>query len=68
MDFKQIRYFVSETLKEIPYTRWREYEPADTMRFYALRLHETGMIKTSPQKILTRSTDWRAWGPIGPPS
>lgn len=50
-----------QTLKEIPYTRWREYDPADTMRFYALRLHETGMIKTSPQKILARSTDWRAF-------
>jgi NitT/TauT family transport system substrate-binding protein len=37
----------------------REYDPADTMRFYALRLHEAGMIKTSPQKILARSTDWR---------
>jgi NitT/TauT family transport system substrate-binding protein len=48
-----------QTLKEIPYTRWRDYDAADTMRFYALRLHETGMLKTSPQKILARSTDWR---------
>jgi len=53
-----------QTLKEIPYTRWREYDPADTMRFYALRLHETGMIKTSPQKILARSTDWRAFNEL----
>jgi NitT/TauT family transport system substrate-binding protein len=51
--------YAVQTLKEVPYTRWREYDPADTMRFYALRLHETGMIKTSPQKILARSTDWR---------
>jgi NitT/TauT family transport system substrate-binding protein len=51
--------YAVQTLKEIPYTRWREYDPADTMRFYALRLHEVGMIKTSPQKILARSTDWR---------
>ena len=51
--------YAVQTLKEIPYTRWREYDPADTMRFYALRLHEAGMIKTSPQKILARSTDWR---------
>ena len=29
------------------------------MRFYALRLRETGMIKTSPQKILAGRTDWR---------
>ena len=29
------------------------------MRFYALRLHEIGMIKSSPQKIIANSTDWR---------
>ena len=56
--------YALQTLKEIPYTRWREYDPADTMRFYALRLHETGMIKTSPQKILARSTDWRAFNEL----
>ena len=29
------------------------------MRFYALRLHEVGMIKTSSQKIIADGTDWR---------
>ena len=29
------------------------------VRFYALRLHEAGMIKTSPQKIIAQGTDWR---------
>jgi len=53
-----------QTLKEISYTKWREYDPADTMRFYALRLHETGMIKTSPRKLLARSTDWRAFNEL----
>ena len=56
--------YALQSLKEIPYTRWREYDPADTMRFYALRLHETGMIKTSPQKMLARHTDWRAFNEI----
>ena len=28
-------------------------------RFYALRLHEAGMIKSNPQKIITEGTDWR---------
>ena len=37
----------------------REYDPADTIRFYALRLREAGMIKSSPQKILAENTDWR---------
>ena len=47
------------TLKEIPYGKWREYDPEDTLRFYALRMHEAAMIKTSPQKILAQGTDWR---------
>ena len=25
----------------------------------ALRLHESGLIKSSPQKIISQSTDWR---------
>jgi NitT/TauT family transport system substrate-binding protein len=51
--------YALETLKALPYDRWREYDPEDTMRFYALRLHEVGMIKSSPQKIITQGTDWR---------
>ena len=39
--------------------RWREYDPEDTVRFYALRLHEAGMIKSSPQRIIAQGTDWR---------
>jgi NitT/TauT family transport system substrate-binding protein len=46
-------------MQEVPYNRWREYDPEDTVRFYALRLHEAGMIKSSPQKIITQGTDWR---------
>ena len=29
-------------MKEIPYGKWRDYDPEDTLRFYALRLHEAG--------------------------
>ena len=29
------------------------------MRFFALRLHEAGMVKSSPQKLIAKSTDWR---------
>jgi NitT/TauT family transport system substrate-binding protein len=47
------------TLKEIPYGRWREFDPEDTVRFYSLRLNEIGMIKSSPQKIIAQGTDWR---------
>jgi len=51
--------YALQTLKEIPYNRWREYDAEDTVRFYALRLHEAGMIKSSPQKIIAQGTDWR---------
>jgi NitT/TauT family transport system substrate-binding protein len=48
-----------QALREIPYRRWREYDSADTIRFFALRLHEAGMIKASPQKIIADGMDWR---------
>ena len=51
--------FALQTLKELPYATWREYEPEDSVRFYALRLHEAGLIKSTPQKIIAQHTDWR---------
>ena len=46
-------------LRELPYNKWREYDPEDTFRFYALRLHESGLIKSSPKKLIAQGTDWR---------
>jgi NitT/TauT family transport system substrate-binding protein len=46
-------------LAEISYTNWRDYDPEDTVRFYALRLRELGMIKSSPDQIIAMGTDWR---------
>jgi len=43
----------------LPYDKWREYDAEDTIRFYALRLHETGFIKSSPQKIIATARTWR---------
>jgi NitT/TauT family transport system substrate-binding protein len=51
--------YVLQALNEVPYDRWRDYDAADTMRFYALRMRETGFIKSSPQKIIAEGTDWR---------
>ena len=51
--------YAVQTLTEIPYDRWREFDPEDSVRFYALRLQETGMVKSSPQKIIADGTDWR---------
>jgi len=44
---------------KLPYDKWREYDPEDTIRFYALRLHAAKMIRSSPQKIIAQGTDWR---------
>jgi NitT/TauT family transport system substrate-binding protein len=51
--------YALQTVTELPYDKWREYDAEDTIRFYALRLHETGFIKSSPQKIIAEGTDWR---------
>jgi NitT/TauT family transport system substrate-binding protein len=56
--------YTVQTLKEVPYNAWRTYDPEDTLRFYALRLHEVGMIKASPQKIITQGTDWRLFNEL----
>ena len=51
--------YAFQAMKEVPYGKWREFDSEDTVRFYALRLHEVGMIKSSPQKIISQGTDWR---------
>jgi NitT/TauT family transport system substrate-binding protein len=51
--------YALQTLTENPYGAWREYDPEDTMRFYALRLHDLGAIKSTPQQIIANGTDWR---------
>lgn len=53
--------YALQTMKDMQmaYGVWRQYDPEDTIRFYALRLHEIGMIKSSPQKIIAQGTDWR---------
>jgi NitT/TauT family transport system substrate-binding protein len=51
--------YALQTMKDVPYGRWREYDPEDTVRFYALRLHEVEMLKSTPQKLIAQGTDWR---------
>ena len=56
--------YALQAIKALPYGRWREYDPEDTVRFYSLRMHEAGMIKSSPQKILAHGTDWRLFNEL----
>ncbi len=51
--------YVLQTLKDIPYGKWREYDPEDSVRFYSLRLYEAGITKSTPQRVLAQGTDWR---------
>jgi NitT/TauT family transport system substrate-binding protein len=46
-------------LKHIPYNKWRDYNPEDTIRFYALRMRDIGMMKSNPQQFMDQHTDWR---------
>ena len=58
-DFAQNYEFARQTLTELPFASWREFDPEDSLRFFALRLHEVGMISSSPNALLAQGTDWR---------
>ena len=47
------------TLADVRYGLWRDYDPEDSVRFFTLRLHEAGMIKATPNEIVSQFTDWR---------
>jgi NitT/TauT family transport system substrate-binding protein len=51
--------YAVQAMTDVPYNKWREYDPEDTIRFYALRLQEAGMIRSGPHKIIADGTDWR---------
>lgn len=46
-------------LRMMPYHVWRQYDPSDSLRFYALRLRDAGLIKATPKQIISRGTDYR---------
>ncbi len=48
-----------QTLEEVPYGAWRTYDPLQTLRFYALRLREAGLVKGTPREIVERGSDFR---------
>jgi NitT/TauT family transport system substrate-binding protein len=47
------------TMRDVVYDKWRDYDAEDTVRFYALSLHDLGLVKSTPQKIIADGTDWR---------
>jgi NitT/TauT family transport system substrate-binding protein len=51
--------YALQTLTELPYKSWRDFNVEDALRFYALRLYGVGMIKSNPKRLVTDGTDWR---------
>ena len=52
--YASIYEIVLETLRDVNYKTWRTYDPENTLRFFAVRMHEVGMIKSIPQKIIAQ--------------
>ena len=50
--------YALQTLNEIRYDRWRDYDPEDSLRFYALRMREVGLVQSTPNQIIADGTDW----------
>jgi NitT/TauT family transport system substrate-binding protein len=46
-----------ETIAMLSYD-WRELDPEETMRFFALRLRDVKLIKKTPQQVLDEGTDF----------
>ena len=51
--------YAQQVLNDIRYDSWRDYDAEASLLFYALRMHETGMIKSGPQQIIADGTDFR---------
>jgi NitT/TauT family transport system substrate-binding protein len=51
--------YALQTLSDIPYNNWRDFDIEDSLRFYALRMREAGLITSTPQQIIAKGTDWR---------
>jgi NitT/TauT family transport system substrate-binding protein len=51
--------YARRALDDVSYRAWRDYDAEDAVRFWALRMREFDMIKSSPDKIIATGTDWR---------
>ena len=56
--------YAVQSLRELPYSNWRDFDPEDTLRFFALRLHEAGIVKSNPNEIIAKGTDWQFFNEI----
>jgi NitT/TauT family transport system substrate-binding protein len=56
--------YALQAINDVPYDLWHDYDPEDTIRFYALRMHELSMIKRDPKRILAEGTDFRLFNQL----
>jgi NitT/TauT family transport system substrate-binding protein len=50
--------YALQTLQELPYGVWRDFDAEDSVRYFALRLSEAGFIRSDPQRIIADHTNW----------
>jgi len=48
-----------QAMKELPYRTWRQLSPENSVRFYAIRMHELGIVKSDPKKLIAQDSDFR---------
>jgi len=51
--------YMLQLLNEASFNVWRDHDVEDSIRFYALRLREAGMVKSAPNKIIVDGIDLR---------
>ena len=56
--------YALQAFSEMGYDVWREFDPQDSLRFYALRLHDVGLVQSSPNQLIAEHTDWRFLGEL----
>jgi hypothetical protein len=44
--------YALQTVSELPYASWREFDAEDALRLFALRLHEVGMVSSTPNQLI----------------
>lgn len=56
--------YAQRALDDIPYGTWRDYDPAASLRFFALRLRDAGFIKASPGALVDQVADTSFWSQL----
>jgi NitT/TauT family transport system substrate-binding protein len=50
--------YAQRAMDQVPYNVWREHKPEDSLRFFVLRLQESGLIGSTPDEIIAKGTDF----------